>query len=42
MRKIIKKITNTLRGISNFLRKTSIKNRLIASFSVGIIFVVVF
>ena len=38
MRKIIKKITNTLRGISNFLRKTSIKNRLIASFSVGIIF----
>lgn len=38
MRKIIKKITNALRGISNFLRKTSIKNRLIASFSVGIIF----
>ncbi len=29
---------NTLRGISNFLRKTSIKNRLIASISVGIIF----
>ena len=38
MRKIIKKIINILGEISNFLRKTSIKNRLIVSFSIGIIF----
>lgn len=37
MRKIIKKAINILRGISNFLRKTSIKNRLIVSFSIGIV-----
>lgn len=38
MRKIIKKVRNILGEISNFLRKTSIKNRLIVSFSIGIIF----
>lgn len=38
MREIIKKIINILDEISNFLRKTSIKNRLIVSFSIGIIF----
>ncbi|ELC8443840.1 sensor histidine kinase [Clostridium perfringens] len=37
MRKIIKKAINILREISNFLRKTSIKNRLIVSFSIGIV-----
>lgn len=37
MRKIIKRAINILREISNFLRKTSIKNRLIVSFSIGIV-----